>query len=99
MQIVRDGFINQNDTPNMLLNVDDAALEAYRKRRDFLKNSQDKFDEINNLPLRDCFNFIDVLIDGKFEEELKIDNGLRGSSNQNIIFFSDKLKEEELLFD
>ena len=49
MQIVRDGFINQNDTPNMLLNVDDAALEAYRKRRDFLKNSQDKFDEINNL--------------------------------------------------
>jgi len=57
------------------------------------------FDEINNCSLRDCFNFIDVLIDGKFEESFKITNGLRGSSNQNIISFSNKIFEEEISID
>lgn len=56
-------------------------------------------DEINNSNLRECLNYIDVLIDGRYEEELRISSSLRGSSNQNIIFFSDKLKEEELFFD
>lgn len=57
------------------------------------------FDEINDCSLRECFSFIDVLIDGKFEEDLKIENGLRGSSNQNVIFFSNKIFEEEILID
>ena len=57
-------------------------------------------DEINNSSLlRHCLNYIDVLIDGKFEQNLKIDSSIRGSSNQNIIYFSSKVKPEELLFD
>ena len=39
------------------------------------------------------------MIDGKFEESKRISRGLRGSENQNIIYFSSKIKEEELNFD
>ena len=57
------------------------------------------FDEINKCSLRECFNYIDILIDGKFEEDFKITNGLRGSSNQNVISFSNKIFEEEISID
>ena len=42
--------------------------------------------------------YIDVLIDGKYVEELNDDKGLRGSSNQKIHFLTQKLKvhKEEL---
>ena len=56
-------------------------------------------DEINNSSLRDCLNYIDVLIDGRYEDELRISSGLRGSENQNIIYFSDKIKPEELMME
>ena len=49
MYQAKEGFINQNDTPNILVNVDDDALEAYKKQRDYIKNSYSKFEEINNL--------------------------------------------------
>lgn len=52
-------------------------------------------DEINNSNLRECLNYIDVLIDGRYENELRISSGLKGSSNQNIIYFSDKVKDLE----
>lgn len=52
-------------------------------------------DEINNSNLRRCLNYIDVLIDGRYENELRISSGLKGSSNQNIIYFSDKVKDLE----
>lgn len=52
-------------------------------------------DEINNSNLRECLNYIDVLIDGRYESELRISSGLKGSSNQNIIYFSDKVKDLE----
>jgi hypothetical protein len=45
----KEGFINQNDTPNILVNVDDSALDAYKKQRDYIKNTFSKFEEINNL--------------------------------------------------
>jgi len=35
---------------------------------------------------------IDVLIDGEYIEELNDDKGLRGSSNQNVIFLSNRYK-------
>ncbi len=57
------------------------------------------FDEINNSHLRECFNYIDVLIDGRFEKEQKISSSLRGSENQNILYFSSKVSAEELNID
>ena len=39
------------------------------------------------------------MIDGKFIERLKVEDGLRGSSNQNIISFSNKIFEEEISID
>lgn len=57
------------------------------------------FDEINNSSLRECFNYIDVLIDGRFEKEQKISSSLRGSENQNILYFSSKVSSEELNID
>lgn len=58
-------------------------------------------DEINNLggSVRDCLNYIDVLIDGRFETDNKISSSLRGSDNQQFIYFSNKINESELIFD
>ncbi len=57
-------------------------------------------DEINkDFLLRKSLGYIDVLIDGRFEKDQRISRGLRGSENQNIIYFSSKIKEEELNID
>ena len=42
---------------------------------------------------------IDLLIDGKFIERLKVEDGLRGSSNQNFIYLSSKVSAESVEFD
>ena len=56
--------------------------------------------EIRENPIREkCLSYIDILIDGRYEEELKTDSSLRGSSNQEFYFFSDKISREELFFD
>jgi len=59
------------------------------------------WDEINNIggSTLECLDFIDLLIDGKFVERLKVEDGLRGSSNQNFIYFSSKVVPEEVEFD
>ena len=58
------------------------------------------FDEIKRNPIRErCLSYIDVLIDGRYIDELKIDNSLRGSSNQEFYFFSNKISRDELFFD
>ena len=56
--------------------------------------------EISSSPIREaCLKYIDVLIDGRYEKNLKLDFSLRGSSNQNFYFFSDKISRSELYFD
>jgi len=56
--------------------------------------------EIRENPIREkCLSYIDVLIDGRYVEELKVESSLRGSSNQKFYFFSDKISREELSFD
>jgi len=56
--------------------------------------------EISRDPIREeCLRYVDVLIDGRYEKNLKIDFSLRGSSNQTFYFFSDKILSSELLFD
>jgi anaerobic ribonucleoside-triphosphate reductase activating protein len=56
--------------------------------------------EISRNPIREqCLKYIDVLIDGRYEKNLKVDFSLRGSSNQKFYFFSDKISSSELCFD
>ena len=56
--------------------------------------------EISSSPIREkCLSYIDVLIDGRYEKNLKVDFSLRGSSNQEFYFFSNKISSSELCFD
>ena len=56
--------------------------------------------EIRENPIREkCLSYIDVLIDGRYIDELKTENSLRGSSNQEFYFFSNKISSDELFFD
>lgn len=56
--------------------------------------------EISSSPIREaCLKYIDVLVDGRYEKNLKVDFSLRGSSNQEFYFFSDKISSDELSFD
>ena len=57
-------------------------------------------EEIRVNPIREeCLRYIDVLIDGRYEKNLKVDFSLRGSSNQEFYFFSHKISRGELVFD
>ena len=54
----------------------------------------ENFDEVQ----KQIFKYIDVLVDGKFEEDKKnISLTLRGSSNQRIINVKDTIKENKLI--
>ena len=53
----------------------------------------------SNFIREQCLKYIDVLVDGRYEKNLKIDFSLRGSSNQEFYFFSNKISKEELFFD
>jgi anaerobic ribonucleoside-triphosphate reductase activating protein len=53
----------------------------------------------SNFIREQCLKYIDVLIDGRYEKNLKIDFSLRGSSNQEFYFFSNKILSDELHFD
>ncbi len=57
-------------------------------------------EQLEQHPIRKkCLEYIDVLIDGVYVDELKSESDLRGSKNQQFYFFSEKIKEEELMFD
>jgi len=57
-------------------------------------------EEIRVNPIREkCLEYVDVLIDGRYEKNLKVDFSFRGSSNQEFYFFSNKISKEELVFD
>ena len=53
----------------------------------------------SNFIREQCLKYIDVLIDGRYEKNLKVDFSLRGSSNQEFYFFSNKILIDELHFD
>ena len=53
----------------------------------------------SNIIREKCLSYIDVLIDGRYEKNLKVDFSLRGSSNQEFYFFSNKILSDELCFD
>jgi anaerobic ribonucleoside-triphosphate reductase activating protein len=49
-------------------------------------------DKLNWQEAKELLSLIDVLIDGQYIEELNDNKGLRGSSNQQIHFLTDRLK-------
>jgi anaerobic ribonucleoside-triphosphate reductase activating protein len=53
----------------------------------------------SNIIREKCLRYVDVLIDGRYEKNLKVDFSLRGSSNQEFYFFSNKISRDELVFD
>ena len=48
----------------------------------------------NNSDINKILNTIDILIDGKYVDDLNDNLALRGSSNQNIIFFNEGSKDK-----
>ena len=55
-----------------------------------------KYEDIkDNIEIANFLKYVDVLIDGEFKYEEKINKGVRGSSNQNIIFFTQKYSEKD----
>lgn len=51
------------------------------------------YDQLVYLKYDEIFNYIDVLVDGLYDESLKsLDLAFRGSSNQNIIHFKKRKK-------
>lgn len=63
--------------------------------KDILVYTGYTYEEIkDNSVMSKALNYIDVLIDGKYVEELNDNNPLRGSSNQRIIILNEDLKED-----
>ncbi len=55
-----------------------------------------KYNEIKNIKdVHELLKYTDVLIDGDFQIDKKINKGFRGSSNQNIIFLTNKYQEKD----
>jgi hypothetical protein len=63
-------------------------------------------EEIEDLnDVKECLPYIDLLIEGRFIQELKTQNGLHGSSNQRFIWNNnigrgkDLINESKVMFD
>lgn len=56
------------------------------------------YDEINQGRNKAVLPYIDVLIDGTYKKDLNDNSGLRGSSNQNIIFLTDRYESTKESF-
>lgn len=75
-------------------------LSSMRLRKGIILFSGFTRAEISSSPIREaCLKYIDVLIDGRYEKNLKVDFSLRGSHNQEFYFFSNKISRDELSFD
>ena len=86
------------------LHRDDIALEKYPKG--IICFTGYLMEEIEQMPLvQECLEYIDLLIEGRFIEELKYSNGLAGSTNQRFIFSNkenrgeNKINRDEILID
>lgn len=55
------------------------------------------FEEIIKSRHKEVLNYIDVLIDGKYQSELHVDGHKFGSSNQRIIDVKESLKQNKLI--
>jgi anaerobic ribonucleoside-triphosphate reductase activating protein len=70
-------------------------IKEYRNDLNFICFSGYSYKELLWEEAKDFLNQLDLLIDGKYNEKYNNNIGLRGSSNQNFIFLSEKLKSCE----
>ncbi len=90
-----DPFEQEDDLLSLLF-----LLSGEKYKKGIIVFSGYKREQIEQHPVRKkCLDYLDVLIDGRYMEELRVTDSLRGSSNQEFYFFSEKIKEEELKFD
>jgi hypothetical protein len=74
-----------------LIRENDAKI--YEMEKDMFK----KFKELHEMKKTEIFRYIDILISGRFVENLKtMQGGLIGSSNQQFIFFTKKYSMKDL---
>lgn len=68
--------------------------------KDILVYTGFTLEEINqNKEMKECTNYIDVLVDGPYVDELNDEtSNIKGSSNQRVIYFNEKLKEKYSLY-
>ena len=76
------------------------SLRTFNFKKGIIVYTGFTIDEINENPIRrKCLDYMDILIDGRYEEDKRISSGLKGSSNQNVLYLTDKIKEEEINID
>jgi anaerobic ribonucleoside-triphosphate reductase activating protein len=73
-------------------------LKEYRNDLNFICFSGYSYKELIWEEAKMFLLHLDLLIDGKYNEKLNNNLGLRGSSNQNFIFLTEKLKSYENKF-
>lgn len=103
-------MINENPLTNVTLSGGDGLTIQYKETLELLKAIKSKtnknvwvytgytFEELFNSPKRECLDYIDVLVDGRFEiDKRDITLKFRGSSNQRIIDVKETLKNKKII--
>jgi len=75
------------------------AVKTIRPELDVVVFSGFKLKELDWLEAKEFIELIDVLIDGKYIERLNDNRGLRGSSNQQVNYLTEKLKHHKHYFE
>lgn len=75
------------------------AIKTVRPELDVVVFSGFQLKELDWIEAKELIELIDVLIDGKYIDKLNDNKGLRGSSNQNINYITDKLKQHKNYFE
>ena len=70
-------------------------INASKVSRNYISFTGFEYEKLNWEEAKDLLGKLDLLIDGKYVNNLNNNKGLRGSSNQNLIFLSNKLKKDE----
>jgi len=76
-----------------------AAVKTIRPELDVVVFSGFKLKELEWIEAKEFLDLIDVLIDGKYIEKLNDNIGLRGSSNQQVNYLTEKLKHYKHYFE
>ena len=99
-----------NPLTNITLSGGDGLTVQYKNTLELLKQLKNKsnkniwvytgytWEELFELNKQECLQYIDVLVDGRFEQDKRdITLKFRGSSNQRIINVQESLKQDKVI--